>query len=266
VNDPIPTEFWINLINKCGLDMLCVAAHYSNRYGSSEQYINDISELKSHVMYLQSNSQETIVSKFIEHSTQSASDSFRITWKQLHYIWKQYLLLNDIPNMIYLNALKQMFKQILKYEEETDSFLCITSKYLPNISQFLQFWEDNIIYADDELEIGELYILYSSSNIKENDLPKLIQHFFPEENMVDNKYILNVKCKLWDKQKQIVILIDSFKQCPPTYIISIDELYTNYTNKNKSQLIVSKQYFEKYIRFNLTEYIVFDSFVDFRYL
>lgn len=266
VNDPIPTEFWINLINKCGLDMLCVAAHYSNRYGSSEQYVNSVSEFKSHIMYLQSNSQETIVSKFIEHSTQSANDSFRITWKQLHYIWKQYLILHDIPNMIYSNALKQMFKQLLKYEEEIDSFVCITSKYLPNISQFLQFWEENIVQTDDELEIGELYILYSSSNVKENDLPKLIQHFFPETTIVDNKYVMNVKCKLWDKQKQIVVLVENLKQHPPTDIISIDDLYTDYTNKNKSHMIVSKQYFEKYIQSNLAEYIVYDSFVDFRHL
>ena len=263
VNDPIPSEFWVNLINKRGLDMLCVAAHYSNRYSSSEQYINSVSELKSHVMYLQSNSQEMIVSKFIEHSTQPASDSFRITWKQLHYIWKQYLVLHDIPNMIYSNSLKQMFKQVLKYEEENDSFVCITSKYLPNISQFIQFWEENIICAEDELEIGELYILYSSTNIKENDLPKLIQHFFPETTIADNKYIMNVKCKLWNKQQHIVSLIDSYKQCPPSDIISIDDLYTDYTNTIKSHLVVSKQYFEKYIRFNLTEYIVYDSFVNF---
>ena len=62
----------------------------------------------------------------------------------------------------------------------------------------------------------------------------------------------------------ILKLVDAFKNCPPTDIISIDDLYTNYTNKNKSQMVVSKQYFEKYIRFNLTEYIVYDSFVDFR--
>ena len=168
--------------------------------------------------------------------------------------------------MIYSNALKQLFKQLLKYEEENDSFVCITSKYLPYISQFIQFWEENIICAEDELEIGELYILYSSSNVKENDLPKLIQHFFPETTIADNKYIMNVKCKLWNKQQSIVTLIESLKQCPPTDIISMDDLYTEYTNKINSHLAVSKQYFEKYIRFNLTEYIVYDSFIDFRHL
>ena len=77
---------------------------------------------------------------------------------------------------------------------------------------------------------------------------------------------MNVKCKLWDKQQHIVSLIESLKQCPHTDIIYIDDLYTDYTNKKTTHLVVSKQYFEKYIRFNLTEYIVYDSFVDFRHL
>ena len=75
---------------------------------------------------------------------------------------------------------------------------------------------------------------------------------------------MNVKCKLWDKRSQIVTLIEGLKQNPPKEIISIDDLYTDYTNKKTTHLIVSKQYFEQYIRFNLTEYIIYDSFVDFR--
>lgn len=264
VNDQISIKVWINLINHLGLDLLCVAAHYSNRYGSSEHFLDSL-DIKSHVMYLQINSQETIVSRFIEHSTQPANDSFQITWKQIHYIWKQYLTYQNIPNMIYSNSLKQMLKQKLTYEESADAFTNITSKYLPNISHFLQFWEENIIESDsNELEISELYVLYGSSNLKETDISKLIQHFFPETKIVENKYILNVECKLWNKQTGIISLLDTYKNNPSLDIVSIDDLYTEYTNKTKGRLIVSKQYFETYIKRTLSNVIVYDTFIDFQ--
>lgn len=265
VNDQIPIEVWINLINHLGLDLLCVSAHYSNRYGSSEQFLETSPELKPHVMYLQINSQEMIVSKFIEHSTQPANNSFHITWKQIHYIWKQYLTYQNIPNMIYSNSLKQMLKQKLTYEEQSDVFVNLTSKYLPNISNFLQFWEDNICESDsNELEISELYILYGSSNLKENDISRLIQHFFPEINIVENKYIVNVECKLWNKQTGIISLLETYKHNPLVDIVSIDDLYSEYTNKTTGKLIVSKQYFEKYIQRTLSKYIVYETFIDFQ--
>lgn len=265
VNDQIPIEVWLNLINHLGLDLLCVAAHYSNRYGSSEQFIDSSSELKPHVLFLQINSQETIITKFIEHSTQPANDSFQITWKQIHYIWKQYLTHQNIPNMIYSNSLKQLLKQKLQYEESTDVFVNLTSKYLPNISHFLQFWEDNIVESNaDELEISELSTLYGSSNLKEMDISRLIQHFFPEIIILDNKNILNVECRLWNKQTGIVRLLDSYKQNPNVDIVSIDDLYSEYTNKTSGKLIVSKQYFEKYIQRTLSNVIVYETFIDFQ--
>jgi hypothetical protein len=294
-----------------------VAAHYSNRYSSSEHFIESSFELKQYVMYLQTHSQEDIISNFIEHSTQPANDSFQITWKQIHYIWKHYLTYQNIPNMIYSNALKQMLKQRLLYDESSDMFVNLTSKYLPNISHFLKFWEDNVLvyhgmedqvslgtllnYENEiimvkqserhvplnELEISELSFLYGSSSMKENDIVRLIQHFFPEIIILDNKYIQNVECKLWNKQSGIINLLESYKnkrrdhkgnlvplnyehgiireqQVPLVDIVSIDDLYNEYANKINGKLNVSKQYFEKYIHQNLSKYIVYDTFIDFQ--
>ena len=270
-NNP-SSDTWQNIITHLNLDMLCVASHYSNRYGSSEGFLEHSADecLKNHVLYLNIHSQDTIITKFIEHSTQQATDSsFKITWKQLHYIWKQYLNGESIPNMMYSNALKQNLKHRLQYDEATDSFINLTSKYLPNIRHFLNFCEENLITSQtsDELELGELYNLYASPIMKECELLKLVKHFFPEiiiDEYKYNKYILRTQCKLWNKSEGILNVINCCKKSSNSDIISIDDLYVEYIALTSgSKLIVSKQYFEKYIRMNLKDNIVYETIIDF---
>jgi hypothetical protein len=271
-NDQFP-DTWRNIITRLNLDLLCVASHYSNRYGSSEGFLEHTADecLKTHILYLNKHSQDTIVEKFIAHSTQPADTSFKISWKQLHFIWKQYLNGESIPNMMYANALKHNLKQRLQYDEATDTFLNLTSKYLPNIRHFLNFCEENLIMSQattDELELGELYILYASPTMKEFELLKLVSHFFPEiiiDEYKYNKYILRIQCKLWNKHEGIIHVINHCKEnpTPKSDIISIDDLYTEYIALTTGKLIVSKQYFEKYIRNNLKELIVYETFIDF---
>jgi hypothetical protein len=267
------TDTWRNIITRLNLDLLCVASHYSNRYGSSEGFLEDTADecLKTHILYLNKHSQDTIVEKFITHSTQPADTSFKISWKQLHFIWKQYLNGESIPNMMYANALKQNLKQRLQYDEATDTFLNLTSKYLPNIRHFLNFCDENLIMSQattDELELGELYILYASPIMKEFELLKLVSHFFPEiviDEYKYNKYILRTQCKLWNKHEGIINVINHCKEnpTPNSDIISIDDLYVEYIALTSGKLVVSKQYFEKYIRNNLKELIVYETFIDF---
>jgi hypothetical protein len=59
VNEHFSQEMWYNVIGMLHLDFLCVAAHYSNRYVSSEKFIETTADnhLKHHIMYLQTNSQ-----------------------------------------------------------------------------------------------------------------------------------------------------------------------------------------------------------------
>jgi hypothetical protein len=273
VNEQFPTaDTWRSIMQTLNLDFLCVTAHYSNRYGSSEVFLQQYSDdsLKSHVLYLFNHSPDEIIGKFIEHSTQQADESFKITWKQLHYIWKQYL--NVVPNMIYSNSLKQNLKQRLKYDEDSDSFVNLTSKYLPNIRHFLDFCEENLIMDAVappyicELELGELCALYASPTMKECDILKLVKHFFPEiviDEHKYNKYILRTQCKLWDKTDGILNIIVQYKESHKSEIISIDDLYNEYTVNPSGKLIASKQYFENYIRMKFNEFIVYETFLQF---
>ena len=40
-------------------------------------------------------------------------------WKNLHFVWKQFLSSGNLPNVIYSNSLKQIFKEEYEYNENT---------------------------------------------------------------------------------------------------------------------------------------------------
>ena len=67
----------------------------------------------------------------------------------------------------------------------------------------------------------------------------------------NNKYILHTSCKLWDKQAEVLNSINLFKlhhtTDPELYTDEELDLYAFYCtqSKNKYNLLVSKQYYEK---------------------
>ena len=116
----------------------------------------------------------------------------------------------SLPNMIYSNALKLSLKDKFAYDEPSDSFLNITSKYLPVHSNFIQFWNNTVNINDvgGELEVDELCSLFKSwskhthdinQNISEEGVIKILKHFFPEVEIIEDKYVMNVNCILWEK-------------------------------------------------------------------
>jgi hypothetical protein len=207
-------------------------------------------------------------------------------WKNLHFLWKQFLSSSDLPNIIYSNSLKNILKDLYNYNETTDSFIGITSKYLPIQSDFIKFWENSIQVIETnqvfchELEIDEICSLFkswtkiqsesisSNGNISEENVVKILKHFFPNIEIVEDKYILNVSCVLWDKNNDIEQSFQYIKTQikPEQSLISIDDAYNHYykycnINSNKSA-VVSKRYFEKYLYFKLSDYIVYEKFIE----
>ena len=294
-----------DMLNKLGMDLLCVASHYSQRYQNAETfltYLKDDQTFTSHLMFLTNNSIDVVIDGFVEQCfVKGNEESFCISWKNMHYIWKLYLSSIHIPNMIYYNNLKEILKTKLNYKEENDVFINITSKYLPQISIFLQFWETYVLvihqeetntntdYSESEYEIDELIMLfksvYPSSNMGEEDVLKIIKHFFyPNVTIKNDKYITNIKCSLWDKSHDINLALNHYKEMLKneltindtnlntsiSSLISFDELYHQYHSYCKAFmyvnkvncLIVSKHYFEKYIEINLKDYIQFEKFID----
>ena len=254
-----------NSANTNGIDILCVATYYSlNRYGSSENFLlHANTQLQDYVLFFKNTPQKYIIDTFCKNAIEKA-DTSSITWKQMHYLWKLHLSSSSLPNMIYSNNLKQILKEYFNYDESTDSFLNITSKSLPLIKDFLSFWENCINEEPttqiEELELDELCELFkkwthqttssvSSGNMDEHCLSKILVHFFPHVEMIQGKYIKNIRCSLWNKGADIdgaLVLLKTQKQCLLSIADDAYSFYLKYCRKNKYNN-VNKRFFEKYV-------------------
>jgi hypothetical protein len=181
-----------------------------------------------------------------------------------------------------------LLKEQYQYNEENDSFINITSKYLPIERDFISFWEQNIIIHPEnsedllgnELELDELCAIFkhwvkttddpvlSNGNISEEYILKIMKHFFNNIDVVDNKYILNVSCNLWDKNSDICssfgFIKNKIKENINLPLISFDDVYNyycQYSNFKSHKFIVSKSYFEKYLYIKIEDFIVFSKFI-----
>lgn len=291
INENFPHDIWRDTLKKIGLDLLCVAAHYSKRYEDSDKFIDNKSdeELKNYAYYLKHSNPNKIVHEFCSKYIVYTNKDNKMEWKNLHFVWKQFLSNCCLPNVIYSNTLKGIMKETYNYNEDIDSFIGITSKYLPVHSDFIKFWENTITtYSteveelfDNELEIDELSSLFklwakqsneqlmSNGNITEENILKILKHFFPNIEIIEDKFVLNVSCSLWDKindiEKSFYYIKEQIKSQHNLALISFDDSYNyyyKYCNTNEFKTIVSKLYFEKYLYYKYSDHIVYEKFIE----
>jgi len=258
------------LLKKYMIDFLCVSAHYASRYGSSDIFLNHCSDahLVEHSLFLSKNTPENIVLRFIETSL-IPSIASTIDIKNMIFLWKKFL--NDlfIPNIIFYEALKTILKTKIIFDEKEECFIGYTGIHLPIVSQYIKFWDETIIDCNDEneegeneLELDEICILFKYWNtinkinyrmVNDAFIIDIIQHFYPDIEIQNNKYILNVKSKLWDKKAEVINTLKKYKKEDEYYKSSYDmscdsyNIYEFYSLqvKNKYNLLVSKRYFER---------------------
>jgi hypothetical protein len=145
----------------------------------------------------------------------------------MQYLWKQYLDSKNLPNIVFQQTLKSILIQNLPecYKESQDSFLGICSKHIPAIHRFLSFWDETITIDESayhmDFEISELcYLLKkwceskneAGKNMNDKQILDLITHFFPDIEIIDEKYIYKIKCSLWDKELDIQMGLENLKQ------------------------------------------------------
>jgi hypothetical protein len=304
INENFSNEVWRELLKKIGLDLLCVAAHYSKRYESADHFIDNKAdeELKTYTYYLKNTCPNNIVVEFCNKYIIDSNSECKMEWKNLHFVWKQFLSSCNLPNVIYSNTLKNILKEKYIYVDETDSFIGITSKYLPVHSDFIKFWENTITIQnsvsdtkidannlnsinnhlfDNEFEIDELCSLFkcwskqnteqlmSNGHITEENILKILKHFFPSAEIIEDKFVLNINCSMWNKINDINSSFPYIKEQIKTEhklaLISFDDAYNYYykfCNSKSFKFIVSKRYFEKYLYFKLSDHIVYEKFIE----
>ena len=276
-----------NTFRSLGLDLICIATYYSyNRYSSSDNYLNTQGDLKTYSLFLKNNTSKTIIDSFFQFAeieevatpdqANIYKSKFCINWKNMHYIWNLYISKNSLPFMFYSNTFKNLLKERIQYDELADTFYGVTSKYLPFVSEVLHFWEETITvgvtgHSFDIDELCELFKKKYKTNLSENDLIKIVVHFFPTMEIIDKKYILNITCSLWDKSTDIINALDQLKESKQlegeSSLILIDDAYKyylKYCRKNKSIMVANKRYFEQWIHHNLVELIQFEKFISYK--
>ena len=259
------SNLWLNFIDNNILDIVCVALHYSNRYSSCENFIYNFlnEDERKDILFLKTSSNKEIIKKFIkDYLTIDKNIKTEIDWKGIHFLWKKFLDHRNMPNIIYTNTLKitiqDIYKEMNMYNCEAETFQFTTSKYLPNVEKFLTFWSDNITYEEKEsfvgeFEISEIVLLYNDaritkgekvSNINEDLVIEILHHFMDYIEVENNKYILNIYCKLWDKENDVKMLLNDYLST--TEYPTVYGAYEYYTEKFQGKkFIVSKRFFSK---------------------
>ena len=268
-----PNNWNVCLKHENVIDLFCVAAYYSTRYENADNFLREHCKdetLINYALYLKLNNEEEIIDHFSKKSIESSTDC-SISWKNMQYLWKQFIETEKLPNVFFTTTLKNILIKKYKYDESNDTFLDCTSKLLPTVSKFIQFWNDNIEMNTDnneELEIDELCSLFTyhtKTNISEKNILDLIKHYYADIFIEDDKYLLNISCKLWKKKEDIISSIQKYKllneeneKCPIE--ISINDLYQFYCG-NKNKFTVSKRYFETFIKEDFDLYIIDNNFI-----
>ena len=239
-------KVWINkMLTENGLDLLCVACHYSNRYQNSDNYAgkysNDDAFYRS-VFQLKDINPETLVSAFINEYLRVVPNNAKITssggvvvgevtfksssisWKNMMYLWKHFLEARRLPNVVVSAKLRQELVGVLGayYKEEDETFYGINSKHLPSVCKFIQFWDETMEYDESEieLEVGEISVLFKKwcelrketmFSVSEKQVVDLITFFYPDVEIDQDKFVYKIRCSLWNKQMDILMAVDNLK-------------------------------------------------------
>jgi hypothetical protein len=215
------------------INIICVSIHYSTRYKSGDDYLLSIYDpFKTEVLWIKENSPKQIIDIFIRDYIISESSGTTVCEKDMLYIWNLFVSSSDRINPL---SKKQFIDELSHRITFVDGlFINVSSEYLPHVKNFKQFWETNIEYDPvDNFEIGELWSLYPKK-IKFEEFVHLIYYYYPHLTIENGKNILNIKCSLWNKQKDIERFIVKHR--------NVNELYLEYCKSSKKHK-VNKQYF-----------------------
>lgn len=238
------------------LNLLCVAAHYSNRHISADNFIKKTDDLTltNNVFFCKNLSVSNIINNFYKAALYESTDSI-VKSKDLLFIFKKYLDIHNIPSLIFNDRFKEEIKNHVHYDSNTDCYYNISSNYLPIVSKFCIFWNENMFEEIDapDLEIEELICLFNDTHPQFAkmsvdfilDLLKNHNELKDKHIIIDHdKYILNIGCKLWDKNLDVETLLFQIKELPiPNN--TLYELYLYYTKQKQFKLKMSKKCFEK---------------------
>ena len=267
VNDSIKTDMlWKTILPKYILDILSTASHYSIRYNNSDdflvQYSNE-TELCSKVFYLRDRNHLDMITQFktsylILPRARARSGSFELlnsvptneivestepiimTWKNMIFLWKHYLDSLNLPAIMFQQTLKHNMIDCLTdyYSVDDDLFKGIFSKYLPFIQKFIHFFDVSIVEDEMEtdFEIEELLGIFKQWSIQTGDpcyqiterqIIDIINYYYPNILIDQDKFLHHIRCLIWDKQMDIQLAITDMRNIIHTQNLVSNTMFSN---------------------------------------
>ena len=269
--NPINNENLNNEFHKNILNLLCISIHYSIRFNNSNEFLENEGDynLCNYVNLLCDNK---LINHFVENNIEFIETSKNIiSPKSMHFLWKDYLTSFNIPSIHFSTTIKNHLKY-LNYDEENDYYYGIISKNLPIISNFLSFWEQyfeiinnlETISLNNEFEVSEILSIYkmnliSKCSINDDKILQILKHYY-DNILIQDKNILNVSCKLWNKYDDITNFLIFYKNKlifnKEEYPQSLVCIYSEYINYGKKYMcLVNKNYFIKFLKNEYNNYI-----------
>lgn len=196
------------------------------------------------------------------------------------FVWKKYLDEHNLPNILLHDTLLDRLKSQINFNDEGEYFIGVTSIIIPMVAEFIDFWDSSITEnINTEYEIDEISGLFKKwtskkfNDIEDSLILELIRHLYVNTDgnihIDDDKYIVNIKCELWDKTQEVIDSLTFFKdeysqeitEGNSYNIKSLSDAYAFYVLYKKDGLIISKRYFEKVAKDTIKDNIDSDDLI-----
>jgi hypothetical protein len=226
------------------LNLICCSIHYSNRYNNGDNFLNELVDVAtiSPIYWIKNTTKESLIDSFVNDYLYT-KDGYKISEKDMLFLWKSYIKQYNYINIFSKNT--DVISHIASKIKYNTFFTNVGSHYLPYVQNFKDFWIKYIHSDEGNYEINELFTLfveqYNIKNINENNMYDLIHYYYPEVK-IEDKYIQNIGCVLWNKKKDVL----DFLQLHTESKMNGSELYTLYCQKNDKR--VSKNYFMNLVK------------------
>ena len=291
---------WFEMLRENGVNLLCVAAHYSNANTCADAFLDKREELRSYALFMKNNTPQQMVDKFCNECVTVGNDhaivahpklKATMNWRNVQYIWKRFRSDFSLPRVVSNTTLKTILMEKYTYDPETDTFPNLNSKHLPVVSDFITFWTttmkpslSNNKLAND-YEVDEIYALFqafilenkdtciSSGRIVDDDILNILRYYYTDVEIAANKFILRMECSMWNKTNAVISMLECARRHFKTHLsdsddrtVAFDDIYTYYLKHRDSPFAMSKAYFEKCLDYLLKEYIAYTHVVSEKWL
>uniref|UniRef100_A0A6C0AW98 Uncharacterized protein n=1 Tax=viral metagenome TaxID=1070528 RepID=A0A6C0AW98_9ZZZZ len=257
-------ENWISFLKNNIIDLIVVSCHYSGRYLSADLYLDTIqqSTILERIIYLKNYNHDSIVNNFTkeyieQYSNSNTSINYSISWKNMQFLWKRFLNKYQLPNIVYIQQLKVHLCNQYIYDESKDEFTNVISKYLPKISNFLDFFNANFFEGNEMFEINEIIMMYNDyikdgklskdlGKIEEDEIYEVLSYFSSNYEIENEKQVFGLHCLKWNKKNDIDNAVRDYMM--ENFITNEENIipydcYEHYISTTQNQYKINKEYF-----------------------